>query len=284
MKHSYLIIAHNEFGVLERLIQAIDDERNDIFIHFDKKLKEIPSFYPQNANLYVLDKRIDARWGHVSLIKAEYALFETAYLHGGYSYYHLLSGVHLPLKSQDYIHCFYERLKDKVVLTSVPNCEYQTNLKMHRYNFFMKNFMHQNRYVRQINQFLWKVCIRVQKELHIFKNQSNSYSIASEWVSMTTNSVEYILRIKKRVFKDYRFALGGDEFFVPSELAKSNLKDNIYFYNKLLKCDFGGTGPRTYQLDDFDELMNSDCLFARKFSHTDMCVVDKILTQITTNK
>ena len=35
MKHAYLILAHNEFVILERLIQAIDDERNDIYIHFD---------------------------------------------------------------------------------------------------------------------------------------------------------------------------------------------------------------------------------------------------------
>ena len=38
MKHAYLIIAHNEFEILKRLIQALDDERNDIYIHFDRKL------------------------------------------------------------------------------------------------------------------------------------------------------------------------------------------------------------------------------------------------------
>lgn len=40
MKHAYLIIAHNEFEVLSRLLQALDDVRNDIYIHFDRKLKE----------------------------------------------------------------------------------------------------------------------------------------------------------------------------------------------------------------------------------------------------
>ena len=44
MKHAYLILAHNEFVILERLIQSIDDERNDIYIHFDGKLKIIRSF------------------------------------------------------------------------------------------------------------------------------------------------------------------------------------------------------------------------------------------------
>ena len=54
MKHAYLIIAHHEFDILNKLIQAIDDERNDIFIHFDKKVRNCPSLtalcYVDNHN------------------------------------------------------------------------------------------------------------------------------------------------------------------------------------------------------------------------------------------
>ena len=35
MKHAYLILVHNDFEILGQLIRAIDDERNDIYIHFD---------------------------------------------------------------------------------------------------------------------------------------------------------------------------------------------------------------------------------------------------------
>ena len=96
MKHAYLIIAHHEFDILNKLIQAIDDERNDIFIHFDKKVRNCPSLTTHYSNLYILEKRIDIRWGHCSQIEAEYLLFETAGIRGEYHYYHLLSGVHLP--------------------------------------------------------------------------------------------------------------------------------------------------------------------------------------------
>ena len=41
MKHAYLIMAHHEFEVLGKLIQAIDDKRNDIFIHFEQNSKAI---------------------------------------------------------------------------------------------------------------------------------------------------------------------------------------------------------------------------------------------------
>ena len=36
MKHAFLILAHTEFALLQRLVNCLDDGRNDIFIHFDK--------------------------------------------------------------------------------------------------------------------------------------------------------------------------------------------------------------------------------------------------------
>ena len=75
MKHAYLILAHNEFGLLQTLISCLDDERNDIFVHIDRKVKEFPTLKVEKANLQVLEDRIDIRWGDVSMVEAEYALF-----------------------------------------------------------------------------------------------------------------------------------------------------------------------------------------------------------------
>lgn len=52
MKHAYLIMAHHEFEVLGKLVQALDDERNDIYIHFDKKVKNYPLLKTKYTNLY----------------------------------------------------------------------------------------------------------------------------------------------------------------------------------------------------------------------------------------
>lgn len=217
LRHAYLIIAHHEFKVLEKLIQALDDERNDIFIHFDKKLKDYPVLKSQYAGLYVLENRVDIRWGHISQIKAEYALFEAAGERGGYHYYHLISGVHLPLKSQDYIHNFFDQLGDKEVMTHVPNCDYQINLKIRRYNLFVKNFAHKNLLIGRINQVLWRICIRIQRELHICRNTKQLYNNASNWVCVTESCIKYLLQIKKEVLKKYRFTLCADEFlFLPN--------------------------------------------------------------------
>ncbi len=39
-KHAYCIIAHNNFNQLQILIDMLDDARNDIFVHIDKKVKQ----------------------------------------------------------------------------------------------------------------------------------------------------------------------------------------------------------------------------------------------------
>ena len=107
-RHAYLIMAHNEWELLNTLLSLIDDERNDIFLHIDKKVKNMPNLYqPKFSKLYLTPKRYDVRWGDVGQVHSEMHLFKTAKEHGPYQYYHKLSGVDLPIKTQDYIHHFF---------------------------------------------------------------------------------------------------------------------------------------------------------------------------------
>lgn len=113
MKHAFLIIAHNEYPVLEVLLSMLDDERNDIYLHIDKRATElfqqIKKVKMQKAGFYLIENPIKVYWGDISQVQVEYLLFETALSHGPYAYYHLLSGTDLPIKSQDYIHAFFQQ-------------------------------------------------------------------------------------------------------------------------------------------------------------------------------
>lgn len=101
MRHAYLIIAHEKRDVLKRLVAAIDDERNDIYVHIDRKAKfDGNELVVKYSNLYVLSDRLDARWGDFSLVEVELLLMEKAVSKGKYAYLHLLSGVDYPIKSQ----------------------------------------------------------------------------------------------------------------------------------------------------------------------------------------
>lgn len=82
MKHAFLIIAHNEYPILEVLLSMLDDERNDIYLHIDKRAvglyQKIKGFKIKKAGFYLIEKNMKVYWGDISLVKVEYLLFETA--------------------------------------------------------------------------------------------------------------------------------------------------------------------------------------------------------------
>ncbi|MBF1379856.1 MAG: glycosyl transferase, partial [Porphyromonas sp.] len=79
MKHAYLILAHGSYALLQRFVSAIDDERNDIFIHIDRKQTELPHLQVRHSRLFLLDReRVSVFWGDVSVVAAEFALINFA--------------------------------------------------------------------------------------------------------------------------------------------------------------------------------------------------------------
>ena len=110
IKHAFLIIAHNEFMMLKKLIGAIDDYRNDIYIHIDKKVKKVNEeevrSWANKSNIYMMPRR-KLYWGTYSIVDCELRMLKMA-VKNSYQYYHLLSGVDLPLKTQDEFHDFFD--------------------------------------------------------------------------------------------------------------------------------------------------------------------------------
>ena len=141
-KHAYLILAHNNFYILEKLLKSLDDSRNDIYIHIDKKVNnfyfEYFSKILDKSKVFYVD-RYDIKWGRYSLIKAELELFKSA-VSNRYEYYHLLSGVDLPLKSQDYIHNFFEKNAGTEFITcATKECIKRQNIKERYSLYYVEN-------------------------------------------------------------------------------------------------------------------------------------------------
>lgn len=65
-RHAYLILCHNNFEHLQNLLRALDDDRNDIYIHVDKKVQDCPFDVINNmeidANIFWV-KRHSVNWG-----------------------------------------------------------------------------------------------------------------------------------------------------------------------------------------------------------------------------
>lgn len=275
-KHAYLIIAHNEFEILKVLLSMLDDERNDIYLHFDKKAGNINllEFQTRKSRLVILDERIDVRWGDLSLTKVELLLFETAYNGGKYTYFHLLSGIDLPIQTQDYIHHFFD------VNNGCEFVGYSSYAKLNRvlkYHLFTRYYKHDNIITRIIR----RLCLFIQHCLHYQRKGDFTFYRGCNWVSITSDLVSVLLKRKKNILKRFRYTNCSDEFFVQSILKDSILKDNICnLEDEWIGCmrliDWNRGEPYVWKNEDFQLLNNSEKLFARKFSSEDMEIVRRV--------
>ena len=89
-RHAYLIMCHNNVSILERLISLLDDPLNDIYIHIDRKVRDISEIKKhikaQNATI-TFTKRVNVSWGGFSQVKAELLLLKRA-AQTEHDYYH----------------------------------------------------------------------------------------------------------------------------------------------------------------------------------------------------
>lgn len=296
LKHAYCIIAHQDSYCLETLINLLDDERNDIFLLIDKKVKKDLTYnlIVKKSQLKILpeDKRVDIRWGGLSQIRAELNLFKEAVSTNNYSYIHLLSGADLPLKPQETIHRFYNQLpKDSNVLRFSEgekikkNVEYKTKF-YHPYVEFQR-FRKDGNPIHLLQDFTAKISrkisVSLQKILGYRRNWKDlELKKGSQWVSISSAFANYLVENEIFILKRFQGVLCPDEIFLHTMIYNSKFKDSIIDeskgkYPSTRKIDWERGRPYTWRENDFNELINSDALFARKFSSKENKeIIDKI--------
>ncbi|MEE3325183.1 MAG: beta-1,6-N-acetylglucosaminyltransferase [Methanosphaera sp.] len=267
-RHAYLIMCHQNIEQLKILLSLLDYELNDIYIHADKKLflsddekNEISSSL-KKSNCYFIKSQYGA-WGGDSLMKIEINLLKkaTEYEH---KYYHLLSGADLPLKTQSYIHNILKNDgRDYLGLDHEAN-ETKNFLDRFRYYYIFQYFID-----KQCSSIMVKMrngFIIVQKLIGIdrTRNANFEYGKSGQWFSITHYTAKFILNQYPLYKKYFIFSLIPDESFISTIIINSSLVDNLVD-DSLRLIDWSRGEPYTFGKDDFDELINSSKLFARKF-------------------
>lgn len=290
MKHAYLIISHQDFDILECIVKLIDDKRNDIFIHIDKKVTDFDKdkfkLLANKSNIFFV-KNYDVKWGEYSLIQAEMSLFKESYLNDDYRYFHLISGSDMILKNQNYIHDFFEKY-DGYEFISCATDEYTKNMSViNRFN----RFHHIHKQEKMIKKFILKVL-----NILNFNRYRNDFKVSfgGNWVSITNEFVEYIIDNEKWIKKNFKYSHTCDEVYkqclaINSKFRtklfenKENIcndleKDNFISFNlRYIDWSEGASHPKIFTLEDYDKLINSNCIFARKFNtEIDIDIIEKI--------
>lgn len=275
-RHAYLIIAHNNFEQLQTLLDLLDDERNDIYLHIDKKSRNVPVFTTKRSGL-IMAERMNVMWGGYSQIQCELALMAAAG-QGHYDYYHLLSGIDLPLKTQDQIHAFFRENGGKEYIDfDREDCESRGFRIRTRYYHWLQNYAGSspktwNRTLRVLN---WGL-VYVQKLLRVDRTEQLRQYKGANWFSITDRMVQYVLEQRELVRKQFVHTFCADEVFLQTLAMASPWKEQIVD-DFLRAIDWQRGDPYVYRAEDVPALLASDRLWGRKFNqNVDQKAIDLV--------
>ena len=272
MKHAYLIIAHNEFGILRKLIELLDCENNALYIHIDKKVRgfdfEDYRKHAKKASI-VFVTRIKVNWGAFSQIRCELLLLKEA-VRDEHDYYHLISGCDLPLKSNEYIDNFFADNNGKLFLASSGKIfEGEFYDRVRYYHFFQELCGNQRKIIAKVFRYFRKRLIRLQKCLKINRAKKNGLvvHVGSNWFSIPHAFAKFVCEKEEFIEGNFKYTHCGDELFLQALASQSGFRSSLT-NNNCRYIDWKRGGPYVFRKEDYPALMASDKLWARKFSET----------------
>ena len=283
-KHAYLIMAYNNWDQLSTLLRLLDDPRNDIYIHIDQRAGAFPQQMleesVQDSGIEFIERK-KVYWADYSQAEVEMDLMAAASAKMPYRYYHLLSGMDLPLKTQDEIHAFFDQETHEFIAMTPDGGSYSE--KHARYYHF---FLH-NRFYRTCKPLkaLDRGCMYVQRFLGLKRRFGKDLKISTgwQWFSITDDFLKYVLSQRDFIKKMFSYVLDVDEKFMGTMVNKLGDYDRLYYVAKpgegdeayrkgcLRYVDFARPVPQPYTWGrddaekDFRDLIDSGMFFARKF-------------------
>ncbi len=279
-KHAWMIMAHNQFDLLKKLLKSLDNEDADIFLHVDKKAAFDMSILSSSLvkSQYFMTERIKVTWGGYSQIAAELLLLEKAVSTGHYEFYHLITGVDFPLKNIKEIqsffdnHCGYEFISNE-------ECT-EKELERIKYYYFFQDLFGE----KFIGKILRKTTLKIQKAFHIQRNiDIEVVKIGSAYFDIDDELARYIVAKKSEIKKRFKFTRCADELFLQILFFNSLLvkkgKKQVYksetshkyiqtlYLDVLRAIDWTRGFPYIWKIEDNEILKSSGCMFARKFDY-----------------
>lgn len=290
-------MAHDDFPLLRRLLIALDHPRADIYLHVDERVRNAPLDVLEEAvthsDLIVIPRRV-VRWSGYSQVEAELALLAAA-IPAGYAYHHLLSGHDLPITPHDEFYGYFD---------AHPGIEYVDCWAR------VDNGLLTERYLRRLKYFYpfepgsrasktARAALRavglIQRAIGVNRLRGTHlpFCYGANWFSITGGLARYVLESRPLIEKHFRWTRSPDEMFLQTISLASPYRDRLYQNNhdgratwSLRFVDWTRAGehphsPHVIRADDFDAVIASGCLFARKFdSFVDDAVIDRMVEHV----
>lgn len=292
MKIAFLILCHKNPKQINCLIETLNDVDVDFYLHVDKKSNILPQI-DNRDNIYFLEdcERLDIKWGQSQMVHATINLIKAALTSDNkYDYFWFLSGQDFPIKSISYIKEYLERNNGKNYIDVMPKDShlYKKFLKRNelKYAPFMTS---SNVIITILKQFYILLTGGPQKTIILKRKNTTGleFNFGSSWWILSSECIQYIynkIMSNFDIIKYFDNSICPDEsvfqsIFVSSPYYKTQTEIPIYI-------DWRGQNkhPKTFTISDYEMLINSNYLMARKFDENiDNQIIKKLHDNLINN-
>ena len=282
-KQAVLIMAHNNWNSLEKLIRFFDSNEIEIFLHIDKKAKDFNKQHFINLcnNTKInLIKRRNVRWGTNDQILCEMDLFKEALNKGPFLYYHLISGNDIPLVPlNEFLNFFKGKSKNFLIADEEPQFEIRFQIY---FNIFEKLKILPQSWKQYLNK--KSNALQIKIGVNRLKKLKDKFPIIRQghnWCNLKQDAVEILISKEKEIKKISYFTSCGDEMYKQIILCNSEISATLTNEDiRAIDWSSGGQHPKTFSYKDLTQLqdyMRQGKLLARKFNENlDNSIIEKL--------
>ena len=295
-RHAFLITAHSKKEQLKNLLSLLDDPAHDIYLHIDQKARdfteqELSACAPHSRVFFA--PRQDARWGSEVFIDVIVSLVSMA-CREEHAFYHLLSGVDLPLRPLDEVRAYFEAHAGEEFVSFERETAKPQVIEGRIGHYCWQKPVQP--FLRKLDRHLSPVFARMQKLVGInrIKHAPVSFQKGGVWFSITHALAQYIAQTMPQYRAYYRFSSCADEIWLQTLVANSPFMekraymgwdDELAATMRYVDWTGGGASPRTLTSADYDMLIGSGMLFARKFDDAvDADIIQRISDHVRSGK
>ena len=284
MRIAYLVQCHKNFDQVNILIKTLACENADVFVHIDANINA-DNLSLDNRAFVLPDKyRVKVIWGHFSQVQATMNLIQYARLKRNYDYYVLLSGQCLPIVSNDNLFQFFSTHNGYNFVNLAPsrnttgkNTQFDKRNELFYPAWMLKRGKLQV-FIRRAYQFI------SGGKTHTFffikrRNKINFY-YGSSWWAFTNDFISYVIKFfGDRLFlSQFKYTMSSDECYFQTIFMNSTFANTRQDYLQYIDWSDSTNGsPKIFKLRDYDRILASKKLFARKFdANIDLDIIHKI--------
>ena len=279
MKQGILITAYKQISHLKKMLDSFNDDFY-FYIHLDKK-SQVPKneirMIQNSKNVVCVSRQFQVNWGGINHLKAILLLSKEAVKNEGLEYFHLITGQDFPIKSCNGIKSLLVKNRGREY---IENFEMPVKVRDWGRDGGMDRICYFNFYdLFKAKTIGGKIAIygllKAQKILKIkrstHQNLPKLFGGGTYW-TLSYPCLKYVIDYTEEYpafLKRFNWSFCGEQIYFQTIIMNSVFKANVV-NNNLRYIEWkkrNGSKPANLDETDYDNIIKSDAIFARKFEY-----------------